>query len=161
MEAVGHHAGLAAGEADRGHAEIGKRHAHQGHADALTRRYQHVEFTAIGSRAYLISHLDQLVGGFAHGGDDRYDTMTTAMQVGETARNRANFRRCFKTDTAIFLYDDGMVAHLTSVRSLARLVHRTDTAYPCADDFKVRIEGDKVRAVSGRDPSKLGLKAQK
>src|SRR6059058_2077818 len=87
--------------------------------------------------------------------------MTTAMQVGETARNRANFRRCFKTDTAIFLHDDGMVAHLTSVRSLARLVHRTDTAYPCADNFKVRIEGDKVRAVSGRDPSKLGLKAQK
>ena len=36
MGGVGHHAGLAAGEADRGHAEIGKRHAHQGHADALT-----------------------------------------------------------------------------------------------------------------------------
>jgi len=37
------------------------------------------------------------------------------------------------------LHDDGMVAHLTSVRSLARLADRTDTAYPCADDFKVRI----------------------
>src|SRR3982750_3957054 len=87
--------------------------------------------------------------------------MTTAMQVSEAARNRANFRRCFKTNTAIFLHDDGMVAHLTSVRILARLAHRTNTPYPCADDFEVRIEGDKVRAISRRDPSKFGIKAQK
>src|SRR6185437_2671918 len=105
-------AGLAAGEADRGHAEIGKRHAHQRHADALTGRQQHVELTAIGSWAYLISHLDQLVGGLAHGRDDRHDAMTTAMQIGEAARNRAYLLRRFKTDAAIFLHDDRLVAHL-------------------------------------------------
>jgi len=40
----------------------------------------------------------------AHGGDDRHDTMTTAMQVGETTRNRAG--------TAVFLHDDTMAANL-------------------------------------------------
>ncbi|MGY4404115.1 hypothetical protein ACVIYL_004918 [Bradyrhizobium sp. USDA 3315] len=83
----------------------------------------------------------------------------TAVQVGETARNRANLRRCFKAGTTIFLHDDGLVAHLTSLGSLVRLAHRTNTAYPCTNDLKVRIKGDKIRAVSGRDPSKLGPKA--
>lgn len=89
-----------------------------------------------------MSHLDQLVGGRAHGRDDRHDTMTTAMELGETAGNRANFRRRFKTDTTIFLHDDGMVVHLTSLRSLAHLADRTDTADPCADDFEVPSKGD-------------------
>src|SRR6185312_16756183 len=131
------------------------------HADALTGRQQHVELTAIGSWAYLISHLDQLVGGLAHGRDDRHDAMTTAMQIGEAARNRAYLLRRFKTDAAIFLHDDRLVAHLASVRSLVRGVHRTDTIDPCADNIKVRMEGNKVRPVSGRNPSKLGFKAQK
>src|ERR1039458_7891609 len=39
--------------------------------------------------------------------------MTTAMQIGETARDRAEFCRCFKTGAAVFLHDDGIVAHST------------------------------------------------
>ena len=48
-----------------------------------------------------------------------------------------------------------------SVFSVEFSAHRTDTAYPRADDFKVPIEGDQIRTVSRRDPSKLGLEAQK
>src|SRR5229473_4487217 len=64
-------------------------------------------------RAYLIGHLDMFVGGLAHRRNDRHDTMTTAMQIGETARDRADFCRCFKTGAAVFLHDDGIVAHST------------------------------------------------
>src|SRR5258708_7128325 len=39
--------------------------------------------------------------------------MTTAMQIGKTARNRADFCRCLKTGAAVFLHDDGIVAHST------------------------------------------------
>src|SRR6266446_2309010 len=39
--------------------------------------------------------------------------MTTAMQIGETARDRADFCRCFKTGAAVFLHDDRIVAHST------------------------------------------------
>src|SRR5438270_235316 len=39
--------------------------------------------------------------------------MTTAMQIGETARDRADFCRGFKTGAAVFLHDDGIVAHST------------------------------------------------
>jgi hypothetical protein len=39
--------------------------------------------------------------------------MTTAMQIGETARDRADFCRCFKTGAAVFLHDDGIVGHST------------------------------------------------
>jgi hypothetical protein len=35
------------------------------------------------------------------------------------------------------------------------------TGHPCADNFKVRVEGDEVCSISGGDHSKLGLKAQK
>src|SRR6266550_677154 len=39
--------------------------------------------------------------------------MTTAVQIGETSRDRADFCRCFKTGAAVFLHDDGIVAHST------------------------------------------------
>src|SRR6266576_6786276 len=39
--------------------------------------------------------------------------MTTGMQIGETTRDRADFCRCFKTGAAVFLHDDGIVAHST------------------------------------------------
>src|SRR5262245_9066411 len=48
-----------------------------------------------------------------------------------------------------------------SVQSPARLADRTVTAYPCADNFKVLVEGDKVRAIAGRDLSYFRLKAKK
>src|ERR1700687_3169870 len=64
-------------------------------------------------RAYLIGHLNKFVGGLTHGGNDPHDTMTAAMQIGETARDRADFCRCFKTGAAVFLHDDGILAHST------------------------------------------------
>src|ERR1700730_16760808 len=64
-------------------------------------------------RAYLIGHVNKFVSGLAHRRNDRHDTMATAMQIGETARDRADFRRCFKTGAAVFLHDDGVVAHST------------------------------------------------
>src|SRR5260221_4359450 len=39
--------------------------------------------------------------------------MTTAVQIGEAAGDRADFRRCFKTGAPVFLHDDGIVAHST------------------------------------------------
>src|SRR5712671_7884379 len=54
--------------------------------------------------------------------------MTTAMQIGETARDRADFCRCFKTGTAVFLHDDGIVAHSTYSNTLraAYMLARTN-----------------------------------
>src|SRR6266704_922858 len=69
-------------------------------------------------RAHLIGHLDKFVGGLAHRRNDRHDTMTTAMQIGETARDRADFCRGFKTGAAVFLHDDGIVAHSTNRNTL-------------------------------------------
>jgi len=55
--------------------------------------------------------------------------MTTAMQIGETARDRADFRRCFKTGAALFLHDDGIVAHSAYKNTLraACMLARTTT----------------------------------
>src|SRR5205823_11736641 len=39
--------------------------------------------------------------------------MTTAVQIGETARDRADFCRCFKAGAAVLLHDGGMAAHCT------------------------------------------------
>src|SRR5258705_10145971 len=39
--------------------------------------------------------------------------MPTAVQIGEAAGDRADFRRCFKTGAAVFLHDDGIIAHST------------------------------------------------
>src|SRR6478735_6602594 len=64
-------------------------------------------------RAYLIGHLDQFIGGLSHRRNDRYDPMTTPVQIGETTRDRADFYRCFETGAAVFLHDDGIVAHST------------------------------------------------
>jgi len=113
MGFVGHHSGLTAGKANRRHPEIRQRHADERHADALTGGQQHIEFAAIGMRTYLIGHLDKLVGGPTHRRDDRHDTTTPAMQCGKTARNGADSCRRFKAGAAVFLHDDGDVAHYT------------------------------------------------
>src|SRR6266851_2038644 len=83
-------------------------------------------------RAYLIGHLDEFVGGLTHRRNDRHDTMTTAMQIGETARDRADFCRCFKAGTAVFLHDDGIVAHSTYGNTLraACMRQRGEAARP-------------------------------
>src|ERR1700720_2166991 len=54
--------------------------------------------------------------------------MTTTMQIGETARDRADFCRCFKTGAAVFLHDDGIVAHSTYRNTLraAYMLGRTN-----------------------------------
>src|ERR1700676_5220643 len=49
--------------------------------------------------------------------------MTAAMQIGETARARADSRRRFQTGAAVFLHDDGIVAHS---------VYRNTPSEPCA-----------------------------
>src|SRR5665647_1243984 len=64
-------------------------------------------------RAYLIGHLDKFVGGLAHRRNDRHDTITTVMRIGEAAGDCSNFCWCLKTGTAVFLHDDGIVVHPT------------------------------------------------
>src|ERR1700704_2528175 len=49
--------------------------------------------------------------------------MTTAMQIRETARDRADFRRCFKTGAAVFLHDDGSDTHSTYGNTLESGLH--------------------------------------
>src|ERR1700757_3771392 len=44
--------------------------------------------------------------------------MATSMQIGETARDRADFRRRLKTGAAIFLHNDGIVAHSADSNTL-------------------------------------------
>src|ERR1700726_3314070 len=67
--------------------------------------------------------------------------MTTAMQIGETARDRADFCRCFKTGAAIFLHDDGVVAHSTHRNTLreAYMLARTNCDTRGCKPFGIRI----------------------
>src|ERR1700682_392827 len=92
-------------------------------------------------RAYLIGHLDKFVGGLTHRRNDRHDTMTTAMQIGETARDRADFCRCFKTGAAVFLHDDGIVAHSTYRNTLraAQMLARTNCDTCGCTPFGIRM----------------------
>src|SRR3981189_122894 len=92
-------------------------------------------------RAHLIGDLDKFVGGLTHCRNDRHDTMTTAMQIGETARDRADFCRCFKTGTAVFLHDDGIVAHSTYRNTLraAYMLARTNCDTRGCKPFGIRM----------------------
>ena len=45
--------------------------------------------------------------------------MATVMQIGETGRDRSDFCRCFETGAAVFLHDDGIIAHSTC-RNISR-----------------------------------------
>src|ERR1700682_5528594 len=92
-------------------------------------------------RAYLIGHLNKLVGGLTHRRNDRHDTMTTAMQIGETARDRTNFCRCFKTGAAVFLHDDGIVTHSTYRNTLraAYILARTNCDTRGCKSFGIRM----------------------
>src|SRR5437879_850770 len=92
-------------------------------------------------QAYLIGHLDEFVGGLTHRRNDRHDTMTTAMQIGETARDRADFCRCFKTGAAVFLHDDGIVAHSThrNTPRVAYTLARTNCDTRSCRPFGIRM----------------------
>ena len=67
--------------------------------------------------------------------------MTTAMQIGETARDRADFCRCFKTGAAVFLHDDGIVAHSTYRNTLraAYMLARTNCDTRDCKPFGIRM----------------------
>src|SRR6202011_3601090 len=67
--------------------------------------------------------------------------MTTAMQIGETARDRADFCRCFKTGAAVFLHDDGVVAHSTYRNTLraAYMLARTNRDTRGCKPFGIRM----------------------
>src|SRR5258708_31401986 len=73
--------------------------------------------------------------------------MTTAMQIGETARARGDFCRCFKTGAAVFLHDDGIVAHSTYRNTLraAYNVERIELKRPCLASALVRGNNRRAR----------------
>jgi hypothetical protein len=95
--------------------------------------------------------------------------MTTAMQIGETARDRADFCRCFKTGAAVFLHDDGIVAHSIYRNTLraAYMLARTncDTRgsssqlNPNVSDISAQFQAGNVR--DGLPNFKLGHRGPK
>ena len=72
---VGDDAGLAAGEAHRGLAEILDGHRQQRHRDALARGEQHVHLAAAGVAGDVVGEADEVVGGLAHGRDHGHDVV--------------------------------------------------------------------------------------
>jgi hypothetical protein len=80
--------------------------------------------------------------------------MTTAMQIGETARDRADSCRCFKTGAAVFLHNGRIVAHSTYRNTLraAQMLARTnrDTSgfseYECAGCARSTCSGSLLPA---------------
>src|SRR6266850_6973055 len=81
--------------------------------------------------------------------------MTTAVQVGETARDRADFCRCFKTGAAVFLHDDGIVAHRVVlapllVSSLRRFC-KPGRAYPQDAITLLHARRDATRGLPSRN----------
>ncbi len=72
---VGDHPGLAPGEGDGVHPEVGQGHAQQGHGDPLARAEQHVDLPVGLHRAHVAGQADQVVGGLAHGADHHDDVV--------------------------------------------------------------------------------------
>ena len=73
---VGDDAGLAAGERPGLGPELGDRHGHEGHRDALARGEEHVELARGRRGRHLLGEVHQLVRGVAHGRDDDADGVT-------------------------------------------------------------------------------------
>src|ERR1700687_421878 len=67
--------------------------------------------------------------------------MTTAMQIGRPPRDRADFCRCFKTGAAVFLHNDGIVAHSTYRNTLraAYILARTNCDTRGCKPFGIRM----------------------
>src|SRR5258708_38780836 len=65
------------------------------------------------------------------------------MQSGETARERADFCGCFKTGAAVFLHDDGIVAHSTYRNTLraAYMLARTNCTRAAASISEYECDG--------------------
>jgi hypothetical protein len=69
------------------------------------------------------------------------------VQPGESAGNRADFFRRFKTGAAVFLHDDGVVRH-----GLSKFVVSTDVSHIAGqnDDIVVRISDPALSVVCAR-----------
>src|ERR1700730_489354 len=114
-------------------------------------------------RAYLIGHVNKFVSGLAHRRNDRHDTMTTAMQIGKTARDRADFRRCFKTGAAVFLHDDGVAAHSTYRNTLraAQMPARTHRDMRLRATWNTNATAAHAQPVANSFCLRLAVTAQK
>jgi hypothetical protein len=76
VDGVGDDAGLAAGVRGGVDAEVGQRHAQQGHRDALAGAEQHVDLAGRLDGADVGRQPDQLVGRLAHGADHDHDVVS-------------------------------------------------------------------------------------
>ena len=88
VKAVGHQSDLGAREADRRHAQALDGHRHQGDADLLAGREQHVHLA--GGRVFgdLLGQRDQFVGRVPAGRDDDQNLIAALMGLDRPPRRR-------------------------------------------------------------------------
>ena len=125
---VGADAGLGAGERDGGVPAMLERHGEERGGDDLAGGEQEVEFARLGFVGHLLREGDQVVGGFAHGGDDD-DEAVAAFDAGDDARGDGLDALGVGDGGAAVLLD-GERAHVASAISAPSSVGRVMIVWP-------------------------------
>ena len=109
---VGQDTRLGAGVGAGRDAELAHRHGEQGHRDALTGGQEDVHLTGGRLRGQGAGHVEELVGGVAHGGDD-HDDGVAGLARGDDALGDASHRlNVADGRAAVLLHDQCHVALL-------------------------------------------------
>ena len=103
--AVGDEAGLPAGEADGGNADLLQGHGQQGDGDLLAGSQEHIHL-AVGRVTGDLGRLgDEIIGGVALSGHDHHHIIARVAGVGHDARHIEDAVAVLDGSTAKFLYD--------------------------------------------------------
>ena len=103
VKAVGDEPDLGAGETDRRDAQAADGHGHQGDADLLAGRQQHVHLAGGRILGDLLGQLDQLVGGMPAGRDDDQHLVAAVVSLDRAASRRQDLARIGQARPAEFL----------------------------------------------------------
>jgi hypothetical protein len=106
VHGVGDDSHLAAREAHGVDADVGQRHAHERHRDALTGGEEHVHLAARMSGRHLVGEFDEVVGGLAHRRHDDHDIGSVPLGVGNVFGHGADALRIGYRGAAELLHDE-------------------------------------------------------
>ena len=115
---VGQDPGLGAGVGAGGYAQLAHGHGQQGHGDALAGGQEDVHLAGGRVVGQGVGHVEQVVGGVAHGGDDDDDGVARPARGGDAPGDAPHRLDVGDGRTAVLLHDQCHGAPLGSFRAV-------------------------------------------
>ena len=105
MVSIGDDAGLRAREGCGLNTTVGERHRHERHGDTFAAGEEHVHFPRRSGARHVTGESNEVISGFAHGGDHDHDVVAGATRARDVIGDRLDAIGVADGGPAVLLHD--------------------------------------------------------